>query len=151
MIWQHLLLVLLGHEHAIAMTTLQKAAIGTLLTTAIVLALYETRVTSDLRNERLNLDQQQAQLTGQLQQLQREGELATNKLFLLAEEVEKNKGTVSELLKLRNQIGTLQREKRQSERDRIRAETEKNSPPFQLRAVVAETGVNTELMEEEDW
>jgi RNA polymerase sigma factor (sigma-70 family) len=95
---------------AIAMTTLQKAAIAATLAIVAGTGIYEARQASQLRDQVESLRQQQAPLTEQIQQLQRERDDATNRLAAVNDENARFKSGqyLTELLKLRSQVGLLQ-------------------------------------------
>jgi hypothetical protein len=65
---------------AIAMTTVQKTIIGTVIAAAIGTGVYEARQASILRTEIHTLQQQRGPLSDQIQQLQRERDEALNRL-----------------------------------------------------------------------
>lgn len=91
----------------VAMTTLQKAL---LTATVVVLAgagIYQARQTSRLQNQMQTLRQQQTPLLEQIRELERERNDATNRLALLADELQRRKTDTSELLKLRGEVTRL--------------------------------------------
>ena len=94
----------------IAMTTLQKAIIGTALVAAVGTGVFEAHQNSKLRDEIQTLQQQQASQAEQLQQLRRERDEATNQLAGLLGENEqlKSNQNTTELLKLRGEVTRLQ-------------------------------------------
>jgi RNA polymerase sigma factor (sigma-70 family) len=98
----------------IAMTTLQKAIIGTTLAVAIGAGLFQTRQVSQLRSEVRTLQQRQSPLTEQIRRLQQERDDATNRLASLAVAVSKTTGNSAELLKLRSQMTRLQTDANQA-------------------------------------
>lgn len=93
----------------IAMTTLQKTFIATMLTVVAGAGLYETHHAATLRSQVQNLQQQQAPLTEQIQRLQHERDEATNRLAALQAENEqlKSNQNTAELLKLRGEVARL--------------------------------------------
>lgn len=100
----------------IAMTTLQKAVIGAIITTAIGTGIYEHRQAARMREQVKLLEEQQAQQSVQTRQLQRERDDATNQLAALKVEsgsYSSNQAT-PELLKLRAEIAQLRRQLAQS-------------------------------------
>jgi RNA polymerase sigma factor (sigma-70 family) len=100
----------------IAMTTLQKIAVGVLLVGAVVTIAYQQHEVSNLRQETAGIAQQQAQektLTAQIQQLQQERDQATYELASIKEENATLKKRPTEVLKLRGEVGTLRDEKAQ--------------------------------------
>ena len=95
---------------AIAMTTLQKTIIGVTLAAAVGTGIFEARQASTARDELQILQQQQASLAEQIRQLLNEKNSASNRLSMLADELERAKGNSSELLRLRAEVTRLQRE-----------------------------------------
>ncbi len=92
---------------AIAMTTLQKTVITSALAIAIGAGVYEVSQISKRRSQNELVQEQRAMLAKQVQQLQRERDDATNRLSLLVDANERLKGGMSELLKLRSEVGRL--------------------------------------------
>ena len=92
---------------AIAMTTLQKALVTTVLVATVGAGIFEAHQNSQLREQNQMLQQQQTPLAEQIQQLQRERDNATNRLALLADEIAKIKSDNFELLKLRAKVTQL--------------------------------------------
>jgi hypothetical protein len=86
---------------AIAMTTLQKAAITAAFAVAVGTGIYEARQAANTRAEVQSLQQQQAPLTEQIQQIQHERDDATNRLAVLTDEIELLSRNNAELLKFR--------------------------------------------------
>jgi len=88
----------------IAMTTLQKAAIATVLTISLGGGVFEAAQNGHLRNQMSDMRQQQvqdiAQLNGQLND-------ASNRVLVLARQDSKISGDANELLALRNEVGRL--------------------------------------------
>jgi RNA polymerase sigma factor (sigma-70 family) len=93
----------------IAMTMLPKTLIAVALAAAIGTGIYGTLQASRLRKQNQALQQQQSLLAGQLQELHRQHNDATNRLSALIEEnlLLKSGQQLSELLKLRGQVGVL--------------------------------------------
>jgi RNA polymerase sigma factor (sigma-70 family) len=101
---------------AIAMTTLQKIIITTVVAGAIGVGVYQARVASNLREQLQTLKQQeegQAALGTQTQNLQRERDRATNALAALATEDAVRRKSPNEVLKLRGEVGRLRQENAQ--------------------------------------
>ncbi len=97
----------------IAMTTLQKAIIGTMLVVAVGTGIYQARQVQKLRK-------QQAPLAEQIRQLQGERDEGARQLATLRDDNERlNRNTV-ELLKLRGEVGILRRQG--SELEKLREE-----------------------------
>ncbi|HEX4645654.1 MAG TPA: sigma-70 family RNA polymerase sigma factor [Verrucomicrobiae bacterium] len=94
----------------IAMTTLQKAIVAATVAALTGAGIYEAREASQLREQNQTLQKQQAPLAEQIQQLQRERDEITNRLPLMAEEISNSKKNNDELLKLRGEVGVLQRQ-----------------------------------------
>ncbi len=94
---------------AIAMTTLQKMLVTTVIIVTTGIGIYETRKASILRNPD-QLPQQQAPLTEQFQQLTRERDDATKQLAALRAENDRLNRNASELLKLRVEVGMLRKQ-----------------------------------------
>ncbi len=88
---------------AIAMTTLQKAALAAVLTAAVGVGIYQAHQTSTLRDEVQSLHQEQAPLADEIAELKRERDAATNQLALLREENTRLNRNTGELLRLRGQ------------------------------------------------
>jgi RNA polymerase sigma factor (sigma-70 family) len=100
----------------IAMTTIQKIAIGAVLVGAAVAIAYQQHEVLQLRQQNETFVQQQARqdaLTAQVQQLQQERDQASNALTSAREENVALKNRPTEVLKLRGQVGQLQSEKAQ--------------------------------------
>src|SRR5579862_9146187 len=100
----------------IAMTTIQKIAIGAVLVGAAVAIAYQQREVSHLRQQNENYAQQQAHenaLAAQVQQLQQERDQASNALASAKEENASLKNRPTEVLKLRGEVGKLRDEKAQ--------------------------------------
>jgi RNA polymerase sigma factor (sigma-70 family) len=93
---------------AIAMTTLQKTVITTMLTAAVGTGIYEAHQASQLREQNQILQQQQTPLTEQIRQLQADNESLSNRLVEIGEAKKLSKTQFNELLKLRGKIGQLQ-------------------------------------------
>lgn len=87
---------------AIAMTTLQKALVATVLTAAIGTGVYEGVQNSKLRDRAQTLERQQAPLVQQVEQLQRERDA----LQAESESLKSNQST-AELLQLRGEVARL--------------------------------------------
>ena len=100
----------------IAMTTLQKIAIGVVLAAAVATIVYQQHEVSHLRQEADGSAQQQARektLSQQIQQLQQERDQASNELASAKEENAALKNRPSEVLKLRGENGVLRDQKAQ--------------------------------------
>lgn len=93
----------------VAMTTLQKIAVTAALTVTIGGGLFAAKQAHDAQSKVRTLQAQQAPLTEQVQQLQAERDKATNQIAWLNEELAKNGKNNLELLKLRGEVGLLQR------------------------------------------
>ncbi len=95
------------------MTTIQKSLAVVLIAAAIAAGWYQARRISQLRAEVGALKAQQLQLaalTNQVRELQRERDGATNTLAALVEENAALKKGPSDVLRLRGEVGRLQRE-----------------------------------------
>jgi RNA polymerase sigma factor (sigma-70 family) len=94
---------------AIAMTTLQKALVATAIAALVGVGIYEGRQTSQLRDQMETLRHQQQSLTGEIAQLQHERDDAQASLAAQREENARLKSgqDLSELLKLRGEVGNL--------------------------------------------
>jgi RNA polymerase sigma factor (sigma-70 family) len=101
----------------IAMTTLQKTLIATVLVAAVAGGIYEAHEASIARSETQTLRQQQAALTRQVEQLQHERDEASSRLALVKAEIAAAKpvSNSNELLKLRGQVGSLRQQLNSSE------------------------------------
>jgi RNA polymerase sigma factor (sigma-70 family) len=102
---------LLTTTKVIAMTTMQKVAVGVVLVGAAVTIAYQQHRVSQLQQQNDTFAKQQTDekaLNAQIAQLKQERDAATNELA----SVEKENGTLknrpTEVLKLRGQVGTLQ-------------------------------------------
>lgn len=100
----------LAATKTIAMTTLQKTVITTVLAVAVGTGIYTARQVLHLRDKNQTLQQQRASLAEQVQQLQAERDKATNRLDSMAEEIAQIKNNNSELLRLRGEVARLRRE-----------------------------------------
>jgi RNA polymerase sigma factor (sigma-70 family) len=92
---------------AIAMTTLQKTIIGATLAAAVGTGIYEARQASTMRREVQSFQQQQRTLAEQIVQMSRDRDDAANRLALLVDRMERDKGNPAELLKLRGEVTRL--------------------------------------------
>jgi len=108
---------------AIAMTALQKTIVTATIAVLAGAGIYEARQASESREQVKTLQQQQAPLVEQIERLQSESAEATNRLVLLADEIERLKNNSSELLKLRGEVGMLK-----AENNRAR-DSATNQPP----------------------
>ncbi len=93
----------------IAMTTIQKTLIVTLIAIATGVGIYEAQRASNLQKEIQSL-QEQSPLAGQIQELKRGSEDSARQLAALREENERLNRNTSELLKLRGEIGRLRKD-----------------------------------------
>jgi hypothetical protein len=91
----------------IAMTTLQKALIGTTLVAALGMGIFEAHRASRMREENLALQRRQA---AQIRQLQQERSDATNELAVLRSQLAAVPRNNRELLKLRGETTQLQQD-----------------------------------------
>jgi RNA polymerase sigma factor (sigma-70 family) len=92
---------------AIAMTTMQKIAIGGTLAVLAGAGIYESHQTTQLREQVRSLQEQQAPLQEQVQQLEGERDEATNRVASLMDENSGLKKDSAELLALRGEVGEL--------------------------------------------
>jgi RNA polymerase sigma factor (sigma-70 family) len=101
-----------GATKAIAMTTFQKTIVTAVLAATVGAGIFEAHQKSESQKQIQNLQQQQNSMNEQLAQLQRDRDDATNRLAgLLAENAQLKSGSnENELLKLRGQVGLLQRQ-----------------------------------------
>lgn len=100
----------------IAMTTLQKIAIGAVLAVAVATIAYQQHEVSHLQQETAGVAEQQTRekmLSLQIQQLQQERDQASNELASAKEENATLKNRPTELLKLRGENGVLRDQKAQ--------------------------------------
>jgi RNA polymerase sigma factor (sigma-70 family) len=100
----------------IAMTTIQKIAASVVLLGAAVTIVCQHHEVSRLRQEAQMVAQQSARentLSQQIQELQQERDSASNELALAREEFATLKNRPNEVLKLRNEVGTLRDQKAQ--------------------------------------
>lgn len=91
---------------AIAMTTLQKTLITSLLIATVGAGIYQTQQVSKLRSLVDASEKQQASLKAQMQQLERERNASANRLALIIDEMGRNNNS-TELLRLRGEVGRL--------------------------------------------
>lgn len=94
----------------LVMTTLQKALIGAAFAAAVCTGMYEARQAFTARAQAEKIRQQQRPLTEQLQQVTRERDEAANQIAALREETARFARNSNELLKVRGEVGRLQRE-----------------------------------------
>jgi RNA polymerase sigma factor (sigma-70 family) len=99
---------------AIAMTTLQKTIIGMTLTVAVGGGVYEATQASRLRDQVQMLQQQQAPLVKHIEQLQKERGESSSRITALREENRRLGSNTLELLRLRNEVGQIHRERTNS-------------------------------------
>ena len=105
---------LLTTTKVIAMTTLQKVAVGVVLVGAAVTIVYQQHRVSQLQLQNEAFVKQQTDdkaLSAQIAQLQKERDAASNDLASASQEIATLKNRPTEVLKLRGQVGTLQDEK----------------------------------------
>jgi len=95
---------------AIAMTTVQKTIVAITLATLAGAAVYEASRAAQLRKQNQTLEQQQAPLVEQIQRLQKTPNDPASSLASLREENAQLKSNQIDLLKLRGEVGALQRE-----------------------------------------
>jgi len=94
----------------IAMTTLQKALVGTTLIAAIGTGIFEAHRASRLHEENQALKRQQTPLAAQILQLQQERNDATNQLAVVRSRLAAMPRNKTELLKLRGETTQLQQD-----------------------------------------
>ncbi len=100
----------------IAMTTIQKTVVGLLVAGALATVLLQTRQVSKLKDEVQTLKQQQqpqVSANSRVEELQRERDEATNALAVLSAENASLKKHPNDVLKLRGEVGRLQKENAQ--------------------------------------
>lgn len=95
---------------AIAMTTLQKSLVVTVLAATVGTGIYEAQQASELRAQVHALRQQQAPLTDQIQQVQRQRDKATSQFALAQLEIEQLKRDAADIHRLRGEIGVLRQQ-----------------------------------------
>ncbi len=95
---------------AIAMTTLQKTLVTATIAVLAGAGVYEARQTAQLREQVQSSEQRQAPLTEEIQKLQSSLAEATNRLAELGDDNQKMRTGTPEILKLRNEIGTLKQQ-----------------------------------------
>src|SRR5262249_24650551 len=96
---------------AIAMTTLQKTIVGSLLAVAVGVGVYEAKQAANARSEARALQEQQAPLAEQLLHLQNERDDATNRLAALASELADANANNIDLLRLRGEVAVLRNQR----------------------------------------
>lgn len=103
---------LIAATKTIAMTTLQKTLVTAALAAAVGTGIFEAHQAAQLRDQNQTIQQQQTSLAEQIQQTQHEHDDATNRLVTLIAENErlKSNSNAIELLRLRGEVGRLQRE-----------------------------------------
>jgi RNA polymerase sigma factor (sigma-70 family) len=107
---------LLTTTKIIAMTTLQKVAVGVVLVGAAATIVYQQHRVSQLQQQHEAFVKQQADdkaLGAQIAQLKQERDAASNELASVSEENATLKNRPTEVLKLRGQVGTLEDQKKQ--------------------------------------
>jgi RNA polymerase sigma factor (sigma-70 family) len=109
----------------LAMTTLQKTLLGAAIAAVVGTGIYEAREASNARAKADTLRRQQGNLYEQIQQVTRERDEATNQIAALREDFGRLTRNSDELLKLRGQVGVLQRELASKERQG----TQQSAPP----------------------
>ena len=95
---------------AIAMTTVQKAAIAVALVVAVGTGIYEANRASTLRSQVQSLIQQTTQQSDRIDLSQREHDDATQRIATLDGENDRLKRNADELLKLRAEVARLRRQ-----------------------------------------
>jgi RNA polymerase sigma factor (sigma-70 family) len=110
----------------IAMTTLQKAIVGTALAVAVGTGIYQARETSSLRTQLQTIEQQQGPLTEQIGQLTRKRDEAARALAGLREALRMSTDN-RDLLRLRAEAARL-RSTIASARQSTRVSSETNDP-----------------------
>jgi NAD-dependent DNA ligase len=132
----------------IAMTTLQKTAIITVIAAAIGTGFIGAHKVSRLRKQNQSLQQQQAALTQTIQQLQRERDVAANQLA----SIEQNKRNNEELLRLRSQAVLLRNEKLNTTESEAKSWTDRvNSLKILLEQTPAAQIPELCFLTEQDW
>jgi len=106
----------------IIMTTLQKIAVTAALTVSVGVGIYQAKQAANARAEARTLQQQQAPLAEQIQQLQKDLAAANNRQTDAAADMAKINGNNLELLKLRGDVGVLQRQTDDANHKAMRAE-----------------------------
>ena len=101
---------------ALIMTTLQKLAVTAALTVSVGVGIYEAKEATKARSEVQALQQQQAPLIEQAGQIKAEREKLASRLSSLADEMEKRKGNLTELLKLRGEVTLLGNQLREADK-----------------------------------
>jgi RNA polymerase sigma factor (sigma-70 family) len=94
----------------IAMTTLQKTIITTVLAASIGVGVYEARQVSTLRDQVKNLEQQKVEQETLAKQARQDRDRVTNKVAALSGENATLKNVPAETLKLRGEVGRLRQE-----------------------------------------
>jgi RNA polymerase sigma factor (sigma-70 family) len=118
---------------AITMTILQKTLITTAIVAAVAAGTFEARQNSNLRHQVTTLQTRQEPLLEQLRQLERQRDDTTNRLALLAGELERFKGNSTELAKLRDKVAKLISDSQ--ELAQLKAgEAQKNNDPVESAA-----------------
>src|SRR5208337_3397753 len=95
---------------AVAMTTIQKTIIATVLAAAVGGVIYGTYQASQLREQNHELERMQASLSAQLQSLQRQQQDEANRLAALIKENQRLRSaqTMAEVARLRGKLAALQ-------------------------------------------
>ncbi|HTB84478.1 MAG TPA: sigma-70 family RNA polymerase sigma factor [Candidatus Sulfotelmatobacter sp.] len=113
---------LVAATKAIAMTTLQKIIVTAALAVSVGVGIYQAKEAARDRAELRTLQEQQAPLVEQIRQLQNDLAMATNRLAGAALDLAKNNGNDRELLKLRGEVGVLQRQTEEANQKAMTAE-----------------------------
>lgn len=112
---------LLATTKTLAMTTLQKTLVTVTVAVLAGTGVYQTHRSAQLRKQVQSLQDQQAPLLSLIEQLQRERDAATNRL---ADDSGLSNRQISELAKLRGEVGRL----RQDSRELARLKNDRANP-----------------------
>jgi RNA polymerase sigma factor (sigma-70 family) len=125
----------LAATKVIAMTTFQKTLIAATIAVLAGAGIHEARQASHLRQQNQVLQQQAGTLTGQIQQLQRQRDDLANRLSAQAGDLEKNKDSSLELLRLRSEVTRLRRDSQ--ELAQLKASETNDSAQVELKSWLA--------------
>ena len=95
---------------AIAMTTLQKTLVVTVLAVAGATGIYEAQQAADLRAQVHALQQQQAPLTEQIQQVERQRDQSASRFATAQREIEQLKLEAADIHRLRGEVSALRQQ-----------------------------------------
>jgi len=131
---------------AIAMTALQKTLVTATMAVLAGAGIYEARQASQLSNQVQMLQKQQEPLAERIKQFESEREESARQLAALRDENERLNRNMSELLKLRGEVGTLRAQLNQTKSEQKQDKPEiKFDLPYARRDEWSEKGTDEPL------